>query len=235
MSPLRNESYAIDVGAGNGNLTVGIQKTNPLTRVLAVDISEGMLQEIDKLNLPNIITQQQDAVTLSDLADHTFTHGFSSFTFPFVSDPHAAVRSLCRVVKPGGAIGIAMWGPVLDLTEIHNAACKRLRPDYTPARQDVPGSWREEAEHRYALESAGVEDVCVETIRMPFEAGDAKGCCDYWFRGGNPVPGKMVGDWVEQGWSAQELEREYERIVREEYGDGKRVFMDAVLGWGIKR
>ena len=96
ISSFHATSYVLDVGAGTGSLARQVVERETGVRVLATDISEGMLATIDKLALPGVSTQHEDAVTLSGLADNTFTHGLSSFAIQFTPDPAACVRSLYR-------------------------------------------------------------------------------------------------------------------------------------------
>lgn len=234
LSPFTNSSNALDVGAGAGSLTLCVHKANPDSKILATDIAEGMLAQIDKHGISNITTQREDAVTLSGLTDNSFSHGLSSFAINFVPDPEAALHSLFRVVKPGGTIGVAIWGPTTSISDVHDEACRRINPSYKPKLPETKGSWRSEADHHRMLEKAGFKNVGTELVKMPFEPGSAKGACDYWFRSTNPVPRALVGHWIENGGSAEDLEREYEKIVREDYEDGKALFMDGTLGWGIK-
>lgn len=234
FAPFANDSYVLDVGAGAGSLTLCVNRKNPESKILATDISEGMLAQISNYGLPTISTQREDAVTLSGLHENTFSHGMSSFAFNFLPDPAAGISSLFRVIRSGGSIGVAIWGPQTDLSEVHNEACKRLNPSYEPLQPENSRAWRSEADHKRILERAGFKDVATELVKMPFEPGSAKGACDYWFRSTNPVPRTLVGDWVEKGGSVEELEREYEKIVSEEYADATKMFMDGTLGWGRK-
>jgi ubiquinone/menaquinone biosynthesis C-methylase UbiE len=234
ISPFTKDSNVVDVAAGAGSLTIVVHEKSPEARVLATDIAEGMLVQIDKRGLANVSTQREDAVTLAGLQDNSFTHGMSTFAIQFTPDMAACVRSLHRVIRPGGIVGIAIWGPYIGPGEVHNEACRNLQPDYVPVPPEVKGAWRGEEEHRRQMEESGFENVRTEIVRMPFEPGSAKGACDYWFRGGNPVPEKMVRDWMTSGGSVEELEREYQRLVREKYGNGKDIYFDGLLGWGTK-
>ena len=180
MCPLARESYALDVGAGSGTLAACIVRTNKETRVLATDISQGMLDEIAKRQLPNVTTQIEDAVSLSGIKDNTFSHAFTSFAIQFTPDPLACVESLHRVLVPGGVVGIAVWGKDTDISTAHNAACKRLDPDYVPALPATSGAWFDRNEHQNILHKVGFKYVKTETIQMPVEFKDAKGACDYW-------------------------------------------------------
>jgi len=234
LVPFTSKSYALDVGAGAGSLTFVVHGKNAETRILATDIAEPMLKQIDAKAVPSISTQVEDALTLSSLEDASFTHGLSSFTIQFTLDPAAALKSLSRVIAPGGTVGVAIWGEHVSLNEAHTKACHRLKPEYEIIWPFAKGAWRDEATHKIELEKAGFCDVAVETVAMPIKPGNAKGAADFWFRGMNPVPHMLVADWVSKGGSAEDLEREYEKIIDEDYEGGNACFVDGVLGWGRK-
>ena len=44
----------------------------------------------------------------------------------------------------------------------------------------------------------------------------------------------LIKNWIGIGGSAEELEREFERVIEENYEDGKALYIDGVLGWGRK-
>jgi ubiquinone/menaquinone biosynthesis C-methylase UbiE len=75
------------MGCGTGSLTVVIHEKSPTTSILAVDIAPGMLEEVNKLRLPNVSTQQEDGTTLAGLEDASFTHAVTSFAIMFIPDP----------------------------------------------------------------------------------------------------------------------------------------------------
>lgn len=180
MSPIKNDSRALDVGAGSGTLAVCIIKKNSCARVLATDISQGMLNEIDRLHVNGITTRIEDAVSLSGLKDSSFSHVFTSFAIQFTPNPLACVEGLYRVVEVGGIAGIAIWGEHNDLSTVHDNACKNLKPDYTPASPVTNNAWSSRQEHQKTLEKVGFKHVRTEVIQMPVEFENAERVCDYW-------------------------------------------------------
>lgn len=80
-------SNVLDVGCGTGSLTVQIHEKNASTPLLATDIAEGMLEQVEKLQLAHVKTQKVDGATLAGLQDDTFSHGASSFAISFIPDP----------------------------------------------------------------------------------------------------------------------------------------------------
>lgn len=225
LAPFTYSSRALDVAAGGGSLTVKVKEKSPSTEVLATDIAPGMLAQIDKFNLEGVSTQVEDAVTLSGLQDASFTHGLSSFAIQFTPDPTACVTSLYRVMQPGGAVGLAIWGPVWEIEEAHIKACKNLNPQYAYQAPLATGAWRDEATHKIKLIEAGFIDVRTDLMKMTFECGGVDGACDYWFRSTNPVPGKCLSDWVASGGSREQLETEFRRAVQRIYEDHGAIYI----------
>lgn len=80
-------SNVIDLGCGTGSLTIQIHDLSPGTPILATDIADGMLEEVEKLQLPSVKTQKVDGATLTGLQDDVFSHGASSFAIGFIPDP----------------------------------------------------------------------------------------------------------------------------------------------------
>ncbi|KAK4554215.1 hypothetical protein LTR86_008743 [Recurvomyces mirabilis] len=232
VHPFTSTSHAIDLGCGTGSLTRKIHEKCPETRILATDIATGMLSQVDALKFSNVTTKQVDGAMLEGLRDGDFSHGVSSFAISFIPEPRDAVRSLYRVVKPGGMVGIATWGAKIDWGQAIGTAAKRLKPDYTFHIPESASTWRTEAEHSAVLQAVGLRDIQTETVNMPLAVEDTQGVVDYAFRGGNPVMKKMIADWVGQGGSAEELEGMYAKVIVEDFPDG--VSADAVLGWGVK-
>jgi O-methyltransferase / aklanonic acid methyltransferase len=107
-------AHVLDVGTGKGAVLIpAAQRIGPAGRVIGIDVSSAMLAEARRAaraaGLANIETCRMDAERL-DFADATFdvvTCAFSLFFFPAMD---AALREMRRVLKPGGRIGISLWG-----------------------------------------------------------------------------------------------------------------------------
>ncbi|EMC92008.1 hypothetical protein BAUCODRAFT_160615 [Baudoinia panamericana UAMH 10762] len=235
LLPFTEESSVLDVGCGTGSLTVKIHEICGQARILATDVAEGMLAEVNKLHIPHVTTQFEDGATLAGLKDASFTHGLSSFATHIIPDAMRVVKSLHRVVMPGGVVGIAIWGEYLGLLVGHERACRRLKPEYTVLDPKLPGTWYAEEEHRKALQEAGVKDVKTELFNMPlFQPADgwSNVASEWWTSTNNPFARGLIDHWVDHGGSKDKLAREFERAVCEDQPDG--IFLSCVVGWGRK-
>src|SRR3954467_1642913 len=101
----------LDVAAGNGNLTVLAGEEG--ASVVASDLSPGQVE------LGKARTQQEgldvewvvaDAEELP-FEDDRFDCAASVFGAMFAPRPDKAASEMFRVVKPGGTVGMANWGP----------------------------------------------------------------------------------------------------------------------------
>lgn len=233
--PFTDTSYVLDVGTGGGSIPIKIRERAPAgTKILATDISPGMLAQVDKLKLPNVVTQQEDAVTLGGLDSDVFSHVFTSFAIQFTPDTPETVRQLYRVLRPGGMAGIVIWGDYAGPLDIHDRACRLVKPDYKPADPNTRGAWTSIREHQAQLQSAGFKNVGTDCCLMPFHCESGEQFCEYWFGYNNPVPGKLLKAAEEQGIDMEQLRTVMAKLVDEEFEGGKGVYFTAVLGWGSK-
>lgn len=232
--PFNTGSYALDNGCGGGTISLRIKALSQATRILATDLSAGMLDQVANLRLPGVETQRADAVTLNGLQDDTFTHVLTSFMIQFTPSALSAVRAMHRVLQPGGVAGIAIWGPYTGPMSIHEIAATNLRPGYRCPPYFGEGAWRTESDHLAAMKAAGFEDVTTELIDVPFALRNAEEFLQFWFDSANPVAEQLHADCAAVGESRAHLRHEVRRLVREEYGDGQGIYLTAVLGWERK-
>jgi SAM-dependent methyltransferase len=103
----------LDVGAGTG--TLACAAAGRVAHVTAVDFSPGMLEQLRERaareGLTNVDTMVMDAQSLA-FPDASFDAAFSLFAFMFVPDRARAFRELHRVLRPGGRVLVATWGPI---------------------------------------------------------------------------------------------------------------------------
>ena len=70
-----------------------------------------MLETIERMRLPQVTCQVLDAMDLSPvIADDTFTHTLSTFMILFAADPLRTLKEMYHVTKPGGTLGLCLWG-----------------------------------------------------------------------------------------------------------------------------
>jgi ubiquinone/menaquinone biosynthesis C-methylase UbiE len=104
----------LDVGTGKGAALIpAARRVGATGRVVGIDLSSAMLEEAARAaraaGIANYELRKMDAEHLEfpDASFDAVTCAFSLFFFPALD---AALREMYRVSKPGGRIGITLWG-----------------------------------------------------------------------------------------------------------------------------
>jgi ubiquinone/menaquinone biosynthesis C-methylase UbiE len=112
--PLTPDARVLDVATGTGAVLLPVaRRVGSEGHVTGIDLSGEILREAERAvraeGLTNVELRKMDAEHL-EFPDQTFDAvicAFSLFLFP---DMEAALREMYRVAKPGGYIGISMFG-----------------------------------------------------------------------------------------------------------------------------
>jgi ubiquinone/menaquinone biosynthesis C-methylase UbiE len=111
---LAPDTRVLDVGTGKGAVLIpAAPRVGATGRIIGIDLSSAMLEEAEHAaraaGIANYELRKMDAEHLEfpDASFDAVTCGFSLFFFPAMD---AALREMYRVLKPGGPIGISMWG-----------------------------------------------------------------------------------------------------------------------------
>lgn len=108
---LRSGSAVLDVACGNGNASLAAARR--WARVTGLDYVPELLRragERARAEGLDLTLVEGDAERLP-FADGAFDVALSTYGVMFAPDQAQAARELARVVKPGGAIGLANWTP----------------------------------------------------------------------------------------------------------------------------
>lgn len=114
----------LDVGCGPGTITLDLAKRLNPGRVVGMDVSSGVLAEANQLRdadgpgAANVTFVVGDVYGL-DFGDASFDVVHAHQVLQHLSDPVRALRSIQRVLKPGGTLGVRdsdyagfVWAPV---------------------------------------------------------------------------------------------------------------------------
>jgi len=166
--PLRGDETVMDAGCGSGRLTEELLKRLPNGHVIALDLSENMIQTAQER-----VKSAGDQVEFhrSDLANFELpvqVDGiFSNATFHWVSDHDTMFHSLYKALKPGGWL-IAQFGGEGNLARLKARTRELCHVEpfakYMKEFNDGAHYEGEEATRRRA-QAAGFVDV--ETSRHP--------------------------------------------------------------------
>ena len=162
----------LDVGCGTGVLArAAADRVAVENQVTGVDINEGMLAVARRIR-PRIDWRQGDATKLP-LPDETYDVVMIQFSLMYFPDRLSALSEMIRVLKPGGRLAIAVWGPFeratgyVTLTQIAQRRCGQAAADVLMA----PFVLGDRDELIGIFTAAAVDDVVVElrdgTVTFP--------------------------------------------------------------------
>jgi ubiquinone/menaquinone biosynthesis C-methylase UbiE len=105
----------LDVGCGPGSITLGLGTAVSPGKVVGVDLEPGMIEQANAIAAESDVTNVQfEVADIYDLPyeDNEFDVVFTSAVLEHLADPVGALRSLHRVLKPGGLAAIIRtdWG-----------------------------------------------------------------------------------------------------------------------------
>lgn len=112
-SPLPGERV-LDIACGTGLVTFhAARAVGPHGCVLGIDLSGQMVdaarRRAEDLELPNCSFARMDAEKLA-LADASFDVALCALGLMYMPDPEQALHEMRRVLRPGGRLGLAVWG-----------------------------------------------------------------------------------------------------------------------------
>lgn len=225
-----DRSFVLDNGAGTGALTTTLKFKYPALRVLAADISPSMLKMIEEKHLPNTETLVLDAGELNGpLGSRIFSHVLSTFMITFLPSPINALREMHRVLRPGGVIGLGLWGEKNGPAKIWDTACKKVDPTFHS--NPVPTAWLRPEQAEAGLSEVGFRDVKSEIFPMLFEMEDADAFLHFWFETRNPAVLKSISKWKGDLEPVKQAMRE---VLKEDYDDGRNIIIEGILTTAIK-
>jgi ubiquinone/menaquinone biosynthesis C-methylase UbiE len=99
LAPLKNPQV-LDAGAGTGALSRRLASILPDLHPVLVDTSPSMLAQAADLDAPRAVA----SVTALPFPKGTFDAVICAWVIETVDEPHAAVRELLRVLRPGGTL-----------------------------------------------------------------------------------------------------------------------------------
>lgn len=180
LSPLKGHEDVLDVAAGTGKVSLAAAKRLKTGRVIAVDLSEGMLDRARAKARDEGVTNVQfkhEDVDAADLGEASYDVVFCSFGVFFFSDMHTLVKKLSRALKPGGFLAVTSFAdgsfkPLSDLTlERFKSYGIKLPESYTWQRLDS------HQKHFDLFNSTGLKSISSRTEPMGYDLGSA----DEWW------------------------------------------------------
>lgn len=179
LSNVRSGETVLDLAGGTGDLTVLFEKrVGKKGQVVLADINSEMLRNgrdrlIDQGVIGNIRFAQVNAECLP-FADHSFDCVCIGFGLRNVTDKDAALRSMYRVLKPGGRV------IVLEFSHPTDALTEKVYDFYSFKLLPKIGKFvaKDEESYRYLAESIRMHPKQDELKRMMENAGFER--CEYF-------------------------------------------------------
>lgn len=227
LSPLSHaNAFALDNGPGTGVVTASLRSRFPHLPIVAADLSPGMLEHIEKKQLPQVQCKVVDANDLHPIATDTFTHSLSTFMIQFSSDPRIALQEMYRVTTPNGTLGLCMWGEIAAAAPWVETA-RLFDPDYVYPHTWTPDWGDQHTLPRYVAD-AGFKDVKLRTVRARWDFPSPEEVFQFYFESKNPEFIRGYQPWWDRGMEGT-MRPIFEKIVRERYGGGKEFDAEAFL------
>jgi len=166
LGGVRPGQSVLDVATGHGEPALSAARAvGPAGRVVAIDASPGMLEVARRraVGLGNVQFVEADMESLGQVTG-PFDVVLSRFGLMFAVDHVAAFRALGELLRPGGALAAAVWGPPSShlLSAGPVALAERLAMPPPPASMSDPERLVDE------LTEAGFADVSVAEHVVPF-------------------------------------------------------------------
>lgn len=154
----------LELGCGTGHLTAKLCRSHPAADICAVDISPAMLDELRRRlgDNPRLRLLADDAEVLPDRLGREpgFDLIAASAAVHWFDDPPATVRRLLRLLRPGGMLAFATFGPD-TFCELRQAFCAAEEAlSLPPGEHLLPLAGADD--WRQALADAGAVDLVEE-------------------------------------------------------------------------
>src|SRR5215831_4802733 len=103
------QGEVLDVGCGTGALSFAIAKSERVSKIVGLDLSEAFLGFArSKTDDRRISFELGDAQNLP-FSNASFDQCLALLVMRFIPDALKAVREMRRVTRPGGMVATAMW------------------------------------------------------------------------------------------------------------------------------
>jgi len=159
---LRGDEAILDVGCGDGLLSLELARRVPAGSVLGIDASPDMIATASRLSAPNLTFQRLDVADLDVVAG--FDLIFSNAALHWVLDHERLARASLAALRPGGAVRWNFGGAGNCANLIDSLRAVLACAPYDRAFAGFVWPWRMPGRDEFAalLVGTGFHDVRVE-------------------------------------------------------------------------
>ncbi|MBN8860198.1 MAG: methyltransferase domain-containing protein [Sphingobacteriales bacterium] len=217
------EAFVLDVAAGTGEPGLTIASMLKGGKVIATDLSEGMLEVAAKNAVKRGIENYETVV--ADVCELPFENSYFDavscrFGFMFFPDMQVAANEMVRVLKPGGRLATSVWnGPEKNfwVTAIMGIIKKNM--DLPSPPPGAPGMFRcaQPGLLGGLFANAGLKNITEKEITGKLNAGSADNFWNFTMEVGAPIVA-VLGKADEP--VKQKIKEETFELLREKYPDG---------------
>lgn len=177
-------SRVLDVAAGAGGQTLAAaRRVGPTGHVLATDISPTLLSYAARTaaeqGLHHVSVLEADGEDLSAVDEGEYDAAISRVGLIYFPDQQAALRTMCRAVRPGGRLSAVVYSTA-DRNEFFSIPVGIIRriAQLPPPQPGQPGPFSLGAPGvaEQTFRAAGLRDVTVTAVPSPIRLTDAAEC-----------------------------------------------------------
>ena len=176
----------LELACGPGGLGLAAAaRVTPGGEVVLSDVAAGMTEiaaaRAKALGVRNVSTRVLDVESIDEPGD-AYDVVLCREGLMFATDPGRAAREIRRVLRPGGRVAIAVWGPRERnpwLGIVFDAVAAQLGRPVPPPGVPGPFSLSDAGGLATLLEDAGLRDVTVGELEVPLRAASFE---EWWER-----------------------------------------------------
>ncbi|NVJ53806.1 MAG: methyltransferase domain-containing protein [Campylobacteraceae bacterium] len=174
LNPKENEKI-LDLGCGDGTLALEIKKFN--TKVIAVDLSENMVEKTKKKGIEAYV---MSATELS--YKNEFDAVFSNAVLHWVKEPETAITKIFNALKANGRF-IAEFGGYGNIKYLTDAMQEVFDKSKEYGEFNNPWYFPKDTDYKEMLEANGFKVEYIELIPRPTKIDDISNWLDIFANG----------------------------------------------------